>query len=83
VGVLTIVCVLVKCVLEFTVFCIVSFIYSYIYSYLSALVSGLLPQSENSIAFSNNNNNNNNNNMDVSFREVPSLLVIALVYKYK
>ena len=70
VYVLVLLCVgvLVICVLEFTVFCIVCTVFLYCFVYvrilfvLSVLVQGLLPPSENSTAKSNNNNNNNNNN---------------------
>jgi len=57
--------VLALCVLAFTVFCIVSFMYVYFYL---LLVYALLPPSENSIVVNNNNNNNNNNKLDTQGR---------------
>ena len=60
-------CVLVICVLVFTVFCIVytvflcCFFYVHLFLFvLPVLKQGLLPPSDNSIAVNNNNNNNNN-----------------------
>jgi hypothetical protein len=60
--------VLETCVLVFTLFGVVSFMY--IYSYL-LLVNGLLlpPPTENSIAVNNNNNNNNNNVFHTDVRQ--------------
>ena len=72
-------CVLVTCVLVFTVFFIVSLMS--IFSYL-LVVYGLLPRSDNSISVINNNNNNSKNEVifEVSSSLTsPFMVLISLV----
>jgi hypothetical protein len=75
--------VLVKCLLVFTVFCIVCvvFLYCFIYVYIFLLVLSVLSSSDNSIVISNYDNDDDDDNTNNKLTHFVTKLLICLFVK--